>query len=243
MGGGPRPANPVASRLGAVPPGMALASPDERSGMAIPPGDGVGEPLFEHFHVVDVMAFECPSDNNALHRFGHIEPGAGIGGVQQAEPALGTPVDQIITAMPHQVIQDQQQSNGGQEAIQLLGGGKRVPVLPPAPFWDLCAGRRTLLENGLQFLFEPGMQDRIGTLINRFGSQLSGRWPKHGQEFSRLATKVLVILLDGLSFRSPRLSCCWNGLLGSRLVFAPDLQAHLLSQRVGPLDHRFFSCV
>jgi hypothetical protein len=87
------------------------------------------------------------------------------------------------------------------------------------------------------------MQDRIGALINRFGSQFSGRWPKQGQECGRLAPNVLVILLDGLSFWPARLSCYGNGLIGSRLVFAPHLEASLFSHRLGPLDHRFFSCV
>jgi hypothetical protein len=59
------------------------------------------------------------------------------------------------------------------------------------------------------------MQDRIAALINRFGSQFCGRWPKQGQEGGRLAPNVLVILLDGLSFWPARLSCYGNGLIGS----------------------------
>lgn len=62
LGGGPRPTEPMAARVGAITPGIALASPDEWSRVAIPSGDGVSDLLFEHFDVVDVMAFQCPSD-------------------------------------------------------------------------------------------------------------------------------------------------------------------------------------
>jgi hypothetical protein len=65
----------MAAHIGTIAPSMALASPDERRRVESPPGDGIGKPLFEHFHVVDMMTFQSPSDTDALPRFGHVEKG------------------------------------------------------------------------------------------------------------------------------------------------------------------------
>src|SRR5712692_7890139 len=76
------------------------------------------------------------------------------------EPAQGvfkTPTHQIATVVTSQVIQDEQHTQRRVEAIQLLGCGKRVPILPAPPFWDQLRSGRTTLEDGGQFAYQPGM--------------------------------------------------------------------------------------
>jgi hypothetical protein len=58
---------------------MPLVAPDEGSSMAIPGVNGVTEPVFEDLHVIDMLTSQRPSFDDALHRFGHVEPGAGVG--------------------------------------------------------------------------------------------------------------------------------------------------------------------
>lgn len=65
LSGGPRPPEAMTERIGAITASMTLASPKERGRVAIPACEGIGEPLFEHFHLVNVMPFQCPSDNDA----------------------------------------------------------------------------------------------------------------------------------------------------------------------------------
>jgi hypothetical protein len=45
------------------------------------------------------------------------------------------------------------------------------------------------------------MQDRIGALINWFGSQFTSSWPKQRQQFTGLASNVLMILAGWHAFR------------------------------------------
>jgi hypothetical protein len=77
--------------------------------------------------------------------------------VQQPNAVFMAPTHQIATVVAGQIIQNEQQAQGRVEPIQLLGCRKRVPRLPAVLLWNLLWSGGTLLENGLQFLFEPGM--------------------------------------------------------------------------------------
>jgi hypothetical protein len=126
---------------------------------------------------------------------------AGSRGVQQADPSFKAALDQLMPAVAHQVIQNEQQPNGWEEAMQLIGAGKRVPVLPPAPFWNLCASRWTRLENGLQFLLERGDagshccsdQPLWLSVLRSLAQTGSGRWPSGPECTGDLAGRALLL--------------------------------------------------
>src|SRR5437764_14821098 len=110
-------------------------------------------------------SLQGPPDNDPLDGFSHIEPRASTRRVQQPNAAFMAPPDQIATVMTRQIIQNEQHAQGRVHPIQLLSGGKRIPLLPSPPFWDFFWSRWALLEDGLQFPFEPGMQDGIRARI------------------------------------------------------------------------------
>lgn len=142
--------------------------------MTIPPFDRVGKPIFEDLYVIDMVPLQGSSDDDALHRLRHIEPGTSTGRVQQPNAMFVTPGHHIAAVMAGQIIQNEQHAQRRVEPIQLFGCRKRIPLLPTPLFWNRFWSGRTLFENGLQFFLEPGMQDSVGTLINRFGPQFSG---------------------------------------------------------------------
>jgi hypothetical protein len=124
--------------------------------------------------------------------------------------------------MACQIIQNEQHAQGRVHPIQVLGGWKWVPILPPPPFWNLLWSGWTLLEDGCQFTFEPGMQNGIRTLIDRFRSQFPGGWSKQRQQFAGLATNVLMILARRHFLWLPRRTGMRNGLIGTCLIFTPQ---------------------
>ena len=67
--------------------------------MAIPGDNGVTEPVFEDLHVINMLTSQLPSFDDALHRFGHVEPGAGVGRREQQDAVLGTPLHKTVAAM------------------------------------------------------------------------------------------------------------------------------------------------
>lgn len=189
--------------------------------MTIPSLDGVAKPVFEDLHIIDMVSLQCSADNDPLHRFSHVEPRASTRRVQEPNAVFTTPTHQIAAVMACQIIQNEQHAQGRVHPIQLLGGGKRVPILPPPPFWDLFWSGWTRLENGSQFPLEPGVQDGIRARINRFSSQFTGGGPKQGEQFTRVATKVLMILARWSALRLKGVARMRNGLIRTGLIFTP----------------------
>src|SRR5258708_6319563 len=130
---------------------MALATPDEGSRMPIPALDRVGEPLFEHLDVGGVLPVERSPLNNALHRLGHVEPGASVGRPEQEDAMFSAPLHETVAFMPREIVQNEQHTHRREKAIQLLGRRIDIPVLPASTFWDNRWCRGTLLENGFEF--------------------------------------------------------------------------------------------
>src|SRR6266567_397474 len=190
----------MTTRIGAVAACMSLASPDKGSGMTIPSLNGVPKPVFEDLHIIDMVSLQRSTDENPLYRFSHVEPRASTRRVQEPNAVFPTPTHQIAAVMASQIIQNEQHAQGRVHPIQLLGGWKRVPILPPPPFWDLFWSGWTLLENGGKLVLEPGMQNGIRALIDWFSSQFTSGWSKHRQHFAGLATNILMVL------------ACWDPL-------------------------------
>src|SRR3989440_10061253 len=155
---------------------MALAAPDERRRMPIPALDGVGEPAHERLGVSRMLTRERPPLDDALQRLGHVEPGTSGRCPEQEDAVLGTPLHQARALVPGQIVQDEQHPHGWEKAIQLFGGRIDIPVLPASTLWDHFWSSGTLLENGLKFALEPGVQDRIGGVFHRLGTDFARRW-------------------------------------------------------------------
>src|SRR5229473_1042844 len=147
----------MTTRISPVSAGVALPSPNEGGGMPIPSLDRLPKPVFEDLHIIDVVPFQSSADNDPLHRFGHVEPRSCTRRVQESNAVFMTPTHQIATVVAGQIIQDEQHAQRRIEAIQLLGCGKRIPILPAPPFWDQLRSGWTTLEDGGQFAYQPGM--------------------------------------------------------------------------------------
>jgi hypothetical protein len=87
------------------------------------------------------------------------------------------------------------------------------------------------------------MQNGVGGALHRFGSQFSGHRAKQGQQFGGIASEVLMVLSNWLSFGLPGWPSLGNGLIGPCFIFTPDLQSQPFSLQVRSLNDRFFSCV
>src|SRR5690348_11299320 len=222
---------------------MALAAPDERRRMPIPALDRVVEPLFEHLDVGRVLSVERSPLNNALNRLGHVEPGASVRRPEQKDAMFSAPLHESVALMPCEIVQNEQHAYRWEKAIQLLGRRIDIPVLPASTFWDNQWCRGTLLENGFEFALEPRMQHRIGGVLHRLGTDFSGGRSQQGQQFGRLASRVLMGSTCRLLFGLPGGARLRNTLIGTTLVFAPQCQAEPLVGQIGPLNYRFFSCV
>src|ERR1700687_4399898 len=98
----------MTTRISAIATGMPLASPDEGSRMTIPALDGLGQPIFEDLHIIDMMSLQGSPDNDALHRFSHIEPRASTGRVQKPNAAFMAPPHPLATVMACEIIQNEQ---------------------------------------------------------------------------------------------------------------------------------------
>ncbi len=69
--------------------------------------------------IVDVLALQGPSLDDALHRPHHVEPGGGTRGREQEDAVLSTPLHEVAAAMTRQVIPDEQHPHQRKKAIQL----------------------------------------------------------------------------------------------------------------------------
>src|SRR6266699_3214401 len=207
--------------IGAVAAGMPLASPDERRRVTIPPLNRLPKPIFEDLHIIDMVPFHRSPYNDALHRFGHVKPRASTRSVQEANAAFMTPLYQIAAVVTCQIVQNEQHAQGRIHPIKLPGFGKRVPILPPSPFWNQFWSGWALLEDGCQLTFEPGMQKSIRTLIDWFSSQFPGGRSQQRQQLAGLATNILMILGRRLSLWLKAETGMRNGLIRTRFIFTP----------------------
>jgi hypothetical protein len=167
----------------------------------------------------------------------------GGGCPEQENAVLRTPLHETVALVPRQIVQDEQHAHWWEKAIQLLGGRIDVPVLPASSLRHHFWGCRTLLEDGFQLTFEPGMQHRIRAVLHCLGTDFTSRGSQQGEQFGRLASHILVRPTRGLTFGLPRGARLRDTLIGTAFIFAPQLQAEPLGDHIGALNHRFFSCV
>src|SRR6266516_2602030 len=87
------------------------------------------------------------------------------------------------------------------------------------------------------------VQNGIGGLLHRLGTNLSSCWSQQGEQFGRLASQVLVGPTRRLAFRLPGSARLRDTLVGTAFIFTPQLQAEPLGGHIRSLNERFFSCV
>ncbi len=150
------------------------------------------------------------------------------------DPALGVESRRMPCSAHHRVMlgllcparlsQIKSRSFGREKAIQLFGGWRAVPIRPSTTNGNCFRGRRTLLQDGSEFSFQPGMQKSVSTLLYSFGASLSSGRPKQGKQLCSLSWQVLVGLACRLIFSLPGPTRLRDGLRGASLVI-PVVQA------------------
>src|SRR5713226_3804010 len=81
------------------------------------------------------------------------------------------------------------------------------------------------------------MEHCVGSAGHAFGAHRPGRGAKQRQQLGRAAPDVLVRLPPGLPDRLPTRARLRDGLVGPRLVLAPDGHAGRFRPAIGQLDH------
>src|SRR5947199_366776 len=84
--------------------------------------------------------------------------------------------------------------------------------------------RTPLLQDGREFTLQPGMQNGIGALLNRFGAQFSGRRSKQREQLCGFPSKILMSLAGWLVFPLPGLARLRDRLIRAGFILTPDLQ-------------------
>src|SRR4051812_1939649 len=82
------------SLAAALAPELALAAPLEGGGVGVPAARRRFEPVDDVVRGGRCLPVECATDEDALDRLGHVEPGATQGGVQRHDAVLDQPQHQ-----------------------------------------------------------------------------------------------------------------------------------------------------
>jgi len=85
------------------------------------------------------------------------------------------------------------------------------------------------------------MQDGVGAGGDAFDAHLARGRMKQGDELGGPIFRILMGLLNWLSFRLPMIPRIGNGLVGTRFILRPDGQSFLLSYRICLLDEFFLA--
>src|SRR5947209_9453529 len=143
--------------------------------------------------------------------------------------------------MSCQIVPDQEHSDRREEAIQLVGCWIDVPVLPPPTNGNDLGSWKALLQDGSEFTLQPGMQNGIGALLSRFGTQFSGRRSKQREQLCCFPSKILMSLACWLVFLLPGLARLRDSLIRASFILTPYLQAKPFADHIRSLNHlRFF---
>ena len=114
-----------------VSPRFPFATPYKRGRMAIPATGSRFQPFNNLFWTRRALAGQCPTNDNALDGFRHVEPAPSNGRVKRHDPVLHQPADQHRRLMTLQIVKHQQHAERGQGVEQLeLDAETFLPLLP-----------------------------------------------------------------------------------------------------------------
>src|SRR5437588_2322422 len=92
-----------------------------------------------------------------------------------------------------------------------------------------------------EFLFEPGMQDRVGHREHAFGVEDARGWPKEGEQFGGAPALVLMGLHQRMPLRLPRGPRLRDSLIRPGFIFVELHDARGFRLLICELDQSFFS--
>jgi len=219
-----------------------LATPLERGRLGIPTAHRSVQPLHDLLGTLGMLPRQCPPDEDALYALGHVEPTTAQGRVQQDDPLVMTPDDNLGAGMSHQIVPDQHHTHGRpSEALCHLC--RVAPVAPATPpfFGLLGQERRQVGEDGAQFLLQPGMQDGIGRPLYGLGAYHAARGMEQRQEFGGAAPDILMGASCRFSLRLPGSARMGNGLIRTGFIFGPGGNTGRFGYGVRLLDVPLFS--
>lgn len=189
-----------------------------------------------------MLSRQSAPDQDALHRFRHVEPGTSERGIEQDDTVLMTPIDDLCRMMTRQIVPDQHKAHGRpfEAACIFFGVTPVAPAVPP--FLGLLATkRRHRLQCLAQLLLEPRVQHGVGRPLDGLGADDAGRGSEQRQQLGRAATDILVRLTGRLSLRLPGRPWLRDRLVRPGLILVPDRNASQLAQSVRLLDQPLFS--
>src|SRR3954451_5805446 len=220
---------------------LPFAAPLEGSGVGVPAARGGFEPVNDVVRGAGVLAGEGATDEDALDRLGHVQPGAAERGVERHDAVLDQPEDQARGLVAAQVVEDEQQPQGRQAVGQGEPDGEAVPPALPgrAQFRLGLDGRfwQRRKDRG-QFGLQPGMQHRVGGARDALDVEQPGRRLEQGQELGGAVANVLVRIAGRAGGRTPLVPGLGDGLVRPGLVLGPDRHLGLL---VRLLDQPLFT--
>src|SRR5258708_20501549 len=99
---GPRTAE--LAQTGTLPTTAALAIPDKGRGLAIPARHGLFQPVDDRLRRLGMLTGERPAHDDALHRFGHMQPRAGEWRGDRPKATVKKPTNQTTPQMSCNII-------------------------------------------------------------------------------------------------------------------------------------------
>src|SRR5712692_3260270 len=96
---------PQATKAGTLTAAASLAIPDKRRRVQVPASHRLFQPVDDFLSIFGILSTERPSDNNALDRLCHIEPGAPNRRVERHHPVIKEPAHQLRGEVSSQIIQ------------------------------------------------------------------------------------------------------------------------------------------
>jgi hypothetical protein len=224
-----------------IAPCLTLTTPHKRRRLAIPPTGRCLQPVDDLVWRLGMLPVQCASFQNPLDRFRHVEVRAAERSKEWHDAVGEEPEHEVRRMVPGEVIPDEQHT----ERWEVLGQGDpdRQPFLPalPAPSillrWeDVWLGQG--YQDRQQFVFQPGMQDSIGSASHAFHPHCSAGRMEERQLLGRAFPDVLVWIADRVACRMPVGAGIGQRSIRSCLVFRPHGQPGLGIRR---LDQLFFA--
>jgi len=188
-----------------------------------------------------MRAVQCPTLQDALDRFRHIEVRAREGSEEGHDAVSKEPQHEVDGVVAGEVIPDEQHAEWGQVLWQ--GDPDRESFLPALPPPAVLIGREHLrlgqcCQDGGQFRFEPGMEHGIGGVPYSFHPHLTAGRPEERELLGRPCPDVLMRVTHRLSGRMPVSAGIGQRPVGPRFVLGPHRQLVL---GVRCLDQVFFA--
>jgi len=185
-------------------------------------------------------------DQNALHRFGHVEPGAANRCKHRQNAMLKQPEQHLSRIVSTQIIPDHQHPQWRQIFRQSDRHGQ--PFLPGEPHGAVRFGRqdrffRQRSQDFSQLFLQPRMQNDVGAAGHALHADLTTRWMEEGQNLGDPIAHIFVRLQGWMTFWFPTLAWVRNGLVRPGFVLIPERQTGLLGGLIGQFDYVFFATV